>query len=52
MVNMGDYKVKVLKDDWTTVTVDNSLSAHFEHTIAITPDGPKILTIADDEVHL
>ena len=52
MVNMGDYKVKVLNDDWTTVTVDNSLSAHFEHTIAITPDGPKILTIADDEVHL
>ena len=52
MVNMGDYKVKVLKDDWTTVTVDGKLSAHYEHTIAITPDGPKILTIADREVHL
>ncbi|MDO4419961.1 MAG: type I methionyl aminopeptidase [Ruminococcus sp.] len=52
MVNMGDYKVKVLKDDWTTVTVDGKLSAHYEHTIAITPDGPKILTVADSEVHL
>lgn len=52
MVNMGDYRVKVLKDDWTTVTVDGKLSAHFEHTVAITPDGPKIMTIADREVHL
>lgn len=52
MVNMGDYRVKVLDDDWTTVTVDGKLSAHYEHTIAITPDGPKILTIADNEVHL
>lgn len=52
MVNMGDYRVKVLDDDWTTVTVDGKLSAHYEHTVAITPDGPKILTVADDEVHL
>ena len=52
MVNMGDYKVEVLDDDWTTVTVDGSLSAHFEHTVAITADGPEILTIPDDEVHL
>ena len=47
MVNMGDYNVKVLKDDWTTVTVDGKLSAHFEHTIAITPDGPQIMTVSD-----
>lgn len=47
MVTAGDYKVKVLDDDWTTVTVDGSLAAHFEHSIAITPDGPKILTIPD-----
>lgn len=47
MVNAGDYNVKVLDDEWTTVTADGSLAAHFEHTIAITPDGPKILTIAD-----
>lgn len=47
MVNMGSHKVKVLKDKWTTVTVDGKLSAHFEHTLAITPDGPVILTLPD-----
>ena len=47
MITAGDYKVKVLDDDWTTITVDGSLAAHFEHTVAITPDGPKILTIPD-----
>ncbi len=46
MVNMGDYRVKVLPDGWTTVTADGSLSAHFEHTIAITADGPQIMTVA------
>jgi len=44
MVNMGGYEVKTLADNWTVVTVDRSLSAHFEHTIAITLDGPEILT--------
>ena len=47
MVNQGAYQVKVLDDGWTTVTVDGRLSAHFEHTIAITPDGPVILTLPD-----
>ena len=47
MINAGDYKVKVLSDKWTTVTVDGSLSAHFEHTIAVTPDGPVIMTVPD-----
>lgn len=47
MVNAGDYRVKVLSDEWTTVTVDGSLAAHFEHTVAITSDGPEILTIPD-----
>ena len=47
MVNAGGYDVKILPDKWTVVTADGSLSAHFEHTIAITPDGPKILTVAD-----
>ena len=47
MVNMGLSDVKVLDDDWTTVTVDGSLSAHFEKTIAITKDGPVILTDAE-----
>lgn len=47
MVNVGDYKVKVLSDEWTTVTADGSLAAHFEHTVAITSDGPQIMTIPD-----
>ena len=47
MVNAGGYEVNILPDKWTVVTADGSLSAHFEHTIAITPDGPKILTVAD-----
>ncbi|MCR5636508.1 MAG: type I methionyl aminopeptidase [Clostridiales bacterium] len=47
MVNMGTHRVRVLDDDWTTVTVDGKLSAHFEHTIAITSDGPVILTSAE-----
>jgi len=44
MVNENDYKVKVLQDGWTVVTVDGGLSAHFEHTVAITDDGPDILS--------
>lgn len=45
MVNVGNYKVKTLKDDWTVVTSDGSLSAHYENTIIILPDGPEILTL-------
>jgi len=44
MVNMGSYGVQVLDDGWTAVTIDHKLSAHFEHTIAITEDGPEILS--------
>ncbi|MFO7814669.1 MAG: type I methionyl aminopeptidase [Halanaerobiales bacterium] len=44
MVNTGDFKVKTLDDNWTVVTEDGSLSAHFEHTIAITKKGPQILS--------
>lgn len=44
MVNAGHYDVKVMPDGWTVLTKDGSLSAHFEHTIVITPDGPQILT--------
>lgn len=47
MVNMGGSGIKVLPDGWTTVTKDGSLSAHFEHTVAITPEGPIILTALD-----
>lgn len=45
MVNIGGYDVKVLPDGWTVLTRDGSLSAHFEHTVVITPDGPKIMTV-------
>ena len=44
MINMGHYDVKVMPDGWTVLTKDGSLSAHFEHTIVITPDGPQIMT--------
>jgi methionyl aminopeptidase len=44
MINAGKPEVKVLKDGWTAVTVDGSYSAHFEHTVAITKDGPLVLT--------
>jgi methionyl aminopeptidase len=44
MINAGSAEVKVLEDGWTAITVDGSLSAHFEHTVAITKDGPQILT--------
>ena len=44
MVNIGSYEVETLKDNWTVVTKDRSLSAHFEHTVAIRKNGPDILT--------
>jgi len=45
MVNAGGPETKVLDDQWSVVTADGSLSAHFEHTIAVTDDGPEILTL-------
>lgn len=44
MITRGSYEVKTLDDDWTVVTQDGSLSAHYEHTVAITDNGPEILT--------
>lgn len=44
MINMGTYEVRTLADGWTVVTVDGKRSAHFEHTVAITDNGPEILT--------
>lgn len=44
MINAGTHRVLMLDDDWTIVTQDGALSAHYEHTVAITPDGPQILT--------
>lgn len=48
MVCAGDWRVKVLKDGWTTVTVDGSLAAHYENTILITEEGPEITTVTED----
>lgn len=45
MVNAGGAATRVLKDQWTVVTADKSLSAYFEHTVAVTDDGPRILTL-------
>ena len=47
MLNLGTHDAQILDDDWTVVTADGALSAHFEHTLAITQDGPKILTLHD-----
>jgi methionyl aminopeptidase len=44
MVNLGGWETRVLADGWTVVTADGSLSAHFEHTIAVTDEGPEVLT--------
>jgi methionyl aminopeptidase len=44
MVNVGGWRTRLLGDQWTVVTADGSLSAHFEHTIAVTDDGPEVLT--------
>lgn len=48
MVNIGGYEVRVLDNDWTVVTLDGSLAAHYENTILITDGEPEILTMADD----
>jgi len=45
MINLGTYKVEVLNDGWTVVTADGKPSAHFEHQIAITADGPRVLSL-------
>jgi len=44
LVNAGVYQVKVLNDGWTVVTSDGKLSAHFEHSVAVTQNGPVILS--------
>jgi len=47
MVNVGGYETRLLDDGWTVVTADGTLSAHFEHTVAVTADGPWVLTDLD-----
>jgi len=44
MINVGTHKVEVLPDGWTVVTSDRSLSAHYEHTVALTEEGAELLT--------
>ena len=50
MIAVGTWKIRTLSDRWTMVTADNSLSAHFEHTVAITAEGPRILTETQERV--
>jgi hypothetical protein len=49
MVNVGSATVKILKDGWTAVTSDGNLSAHFEHTVAVTAEGAEVLTRRSSE---
>jgi methionyl aminopeptidase len=49
MINLGDWRCQVLKDGWTAVTVDGSLSAQFEHTVVVTEDGVEVLTLGASE---
>jgi methionyl aminopeptidase len=46
MINAGDWKMKILQDGWTAVTRDRSLSAQFEHSLAVTDDGFEIFTLS------
>jgi methionyl aminopeptidase len=48
MINEGSWEVRILKDGWTVTTTDGKLSAQFEHTIAVTSAGPRILTLHTD----
>ena len=50
MINIGSQHTKTLADGWTVVTVDGRPSAHVEHTIAITEEGPEVLTLVKEEV--
>ncbi len=50
MINLGGHHVKQLADGWTVVTIDGRPSAHFEHTVAITQDGPQVLTLLEGAV--
>lgn len=49
MLNLGSHQTKTLADQWTVVTIDGKASAHFEHTVAITPDGPEIMTLSKEQ---
>jgi len=48
MITLGKGRTRVLSDMWTVVTEDGSRAAHFEHTVAITPSGPEVLTVLNN----
>jgi len=48
MISAGTANIRTLEDGWTVVTADGALSAHFEHTVAITAEGPRVLSTAGD----
>ena len=50
MVVAGHWRTRVVDDEWTVVTADGKLSSHFEHTVAITKDGPEVLTLRESEL--
>ena len=52
MLNLGTHETKTLSDKWTVVTLDGKPSAHAEHTLAVTPDGPEILTLTKEQTKL
>jgi methionyl aminopeptidase len=49
MINLGDWRCQILKDGWTAVTIDGSLSAQFEHTVVVTENGVEVLTLGSNE---
>lgn len=49
MIAMGDWNVEILSDNWTAITKDRSLSAHYEHTVAVTPEGAEILSLLEGD---
>ena len=50
MVAVGTYETETLLNNWTAVTADGNLSAHYENTVAITENGPEVLTLVEEEV--
>ena len=49
---MGTHETRTLSDKWTVVTLDGKPSAHFEHTLAVTPEGPEVLTLSKEQKKL
>jgi methionyl aminopeptidase len=52
MINIGDFRINILDDGWTIVTRDGKPSAHYEHTVAVTETGPRILTAPEGSIKI